>query len=166
MAAGKAKGGKGKGQHVARKNKYARGAAGSSVKGKNKKKTGGAVTMKNAAKRAQRHTKLMGKQQARSADREEMLSKVVEKFKGTPLAKIKKRFGTLNIRRMTDILSDTFEQSEWYLARYARRQAAAERARVVRKHVKFRKRSKAEKKELAKSNQRQAIQDVSSGSDD
>lgn len=140
--------GKGSGQHAARKNKYSRGAS-------------GAITLKNSARRAQKHTKLVAKQQIRSDERLEMLDKVIEKFKGKKLSEIRKQFGTLNIRRMTDILSDNWTHAKWYEARVARRLALKERAKVVRKHVKFRKRTKAEKKALNKSQQGSPIQNVS-----
>jgi hypothetical protein len=137
------------------------GTQGKGEKGSNEKKTGGVATLKNSARRAQKHAKLVGKQQERSAERLEMLTKVIDKFKGVRLPDLRKRFGTLNIRRMTDILSDNWETSEWYVARVARRLALKERAKAVRKHVRFRKRTKAEKKALHQSQQRTPIQDVS-----
>lgn len=139
--AGKKSGGKGSGTHAARKNKYQAHAAGASRKGGNKKSTGGAITMRNKAVRAKRHVKLMAKQQTRCSERLELLEKVKAKY---PKANLSKKYGTLNIRRLTDILNGTAENSLWYKARVARREANAQArsAKVVRKHVRFRKKRK------------------------
>ena len=161
MAGKRGNKGKGTGQHAARKAKYAAHSAGALIKGKNKKQRGGVITMRNKAARALKHQRLMAKQQNRAQERSAMLTLVQDRFPNMKLGSLQKKFGTLNIRRMTDILSGDFEQASWYLARIARRQALAERARMVRKHVKFRKRTKAEKRALAKSESREEIQDVS-----
>lgn len=139
--AGKKGGGKGSGQHAAKKSKYQARTVGASRKGGNKKSTGGAVTMRNKANRVKKHVKLMGKQQARCSERLELLEKVKAIH---PKVNLSKKYGTLNIRRLTDILNGAAEESLWYQARVARREADAQarRAKVVRKHVRFQKKRK------------------------
>lgn len=137
------KGSKGKGTHAAKKAKYQAHKAGSSKKGKNKKQTGGTITMKNKATRAVRHQKNCAKKQILSERRLDMLEQVKSKFSGMKQSELFRKFGTLNIRRMTDILDDTYQDAEWFLARAARRKANAEAKRKVgRKHVKFHKRKR------------------------
>jgi len=132
---------------------------GAERRGKNKKQTGGSTTMENKAARAQRHLKLMAKQQSKKEERLELLKQVKSLSSNTKMGDLSKKFGTLNIRRLTDILNGVAESRSWYKARVARKEADAreKRARVVRKHVKFHKRNKKDKSPKGQPRQVQAL---------
>lgn len=152
------KGGKGSGAHAAKKAKYAAHKVGAARKGNNKKQTGGTITMKNKAARMQRHQRMMAKQQSKKDERLELLGQLISKSTNTKIGELSKKYGTLNIRRLTDILNNVAEDSSWYKARVARKEAEAQHsAKVVRKHVKFRKRRKEDKGPKGQPRQVQAL---------
>ena len=140
-------GAKGHGARAAKKASYQARKAGSSRKGKNRKQTGGTITMRNKAARAERHKKYLMKQQTAAEKRLEMLEQVKSQFSGKKMGELTSMFGTLNIRRMTDILAGTWEESEWYKARVAKKEAEkeAKRNKVGKKHVRFHKRKRDKK---------------------
>lgn len=145
-----AKQGKGsgkKGARIARKASYQARNAGASRTGKNKKKRGGVITMKNKARKQKAHAKRMEAVAVRKSDRLDLLEKVKAKYPNRRIGDIQKLFGTLNITRMTDILDDTYHEKMWYLARVAKKEAEKERlkeakAKRVKKNGKFTKRGK------------------------
>lgn len=146
MAKKKSGGSKGKGQKKAKKESYLRRKAGSSRKGKNKKQTGGFITAKNMEKKQEAHRKLVSKQISRKDERLNLLEQVKAKYPGKKVGDLQKRFGTLNINRLTDILDGTFESSLWYQARVAKKEALAKEKRA-RHHgkPKFKRKRKAKR---------------------
>jgi len=115
--------------------------------------------MKNKADRLKRHQIRMAKLQSRKDERLELLSQVLSKTPNTKVGELSKKYGTLNIRRLTDILNNVAENSSWYKARVARKEAEAQArsAKVVRKHVKFRRRRKEDKGPKGQPRQVQAL---------
>jgi hypothetical protein len=97
--------------------------------------------MRNKAKKAKKHQKKLLSQQERSAQRLSLLKEVRDKVK-MPVGALQKKYGTLNIRRLTDILEDRVETSIWYRARVARKEAELLQSKVVKRHVKFHKHKK------------------------
>lgn len=136
MAKQGSKGGGKKGQRVAKKASYQARKAGSSRKGKNKKQTGGVITMKNKARKQKAHAKRMDKAAARKDERLNLLEQVKAKYPNRRIGDIQKQFGVLNINRMTDILDDSYHEKVWYLARVAKKEAEKERSKEQKKRVK------------------------------
>lgn len=137
----KQKGGGGKkGEGKAKKMDYLKRSSGSAIRGKNKKKTGGFITSKNKARRKAKHIKLVAKLAERKSVRLELTEKILERSQ-VRIGDLKKRYGTLNIRRLTDILDNTWRDSDWFKTRIARKTAIKEAKREERKRLrkKFRK---------------------------
>jgi hypothetical protein len=92
---------KGKCKHSARKNKYA----------KNPIKS-----IKNKQKRYNKHVKRLTKILEKSCKTTELLNKVLSSLNITKIA-LNKMIGTLNHRRLQQVLDGTFRNSQWYISR-------------------------------------------------
>lgn len=129
-------GGNGKKSSPSEKASYLARSAGASRKGKNKKKTGGTITMKNKARKQKAHAKRMEKAAARRDERLTLFEQVKAKYPNRRIGDIQKQFGTLNIKRMTDILDETYHEKVWYLARVAKKEAEKDQLKEQKKRVK------------------------------
>jgi len=131
-----AKSGGKKGQRIAKKASYQARKAGSTLKGKNRKQTGGVITMKNKARKQKIHAKRMETVAAKHDERLTLLEQVKSKFPNRRIGDIQKQFGTLNINRLTDILDETYHEKIWYLARIAKKKTEKDRLNKQKKQVK------------------------------
>lgn len=140
MAKTKSGGGK-KGERKAKKADYVARCSGASRKGRNKKKTGGIITSKNKARRKAKHEKLVGILAEKKSKRLELTDEAKTQLRKRA-GDLQKKFGTLNINRLTDVLNGTYETSDWYLVRVARNQANEE---AKRERKRFRKKPRKNK---------------------
>jgi len=70
----------------------------------------------NKAKRAEKQKDIIEIAKLLKEERLHLTAQCCEKYK-CGIAKLKKRFGTLNIRRLRDILDDSFYGKRWYIIR-------------------------------------------------
>ena len=71
---------------------------------------------KNKARKQETHEKRVLKQIIRTEERLELLEKALEKTKLNHYL-LKRKFGTLNIKRLTDIVNGTTQTAEWFVLR-------------------------------------------------
>jgi hypothetical protein len=89
------------------------------AKGKSAKKeskSNPAVTARNKERKQLNHAKRQIQAQENKQDVDEKIKECCIKF-SCNIVQLKKRFGTLNIRRVQDILDDTWSSTDWYETR-------------------------------------------------
>jgi len=87
-------------------------------------------TEKNNSIKLERHEKKIEKTISLKKERLDLLSQLLIKYPRMTIGSLSKKYGTLNIRRLTDILNDVAEDALWYRARVARKEAQTN-ARMV-----------------------------------
>jgi len=102
----------------------------------------------NKARKKVKHEKLLAKQAIRLKIREELTFNVVTKTKNK-VGFLRKEFGTLNIKRLTDILNNTYDSAEWYISRKKKSEVRNENTKDSLK-----KNRRAKKKAKRRSNER------------
>ena len=80
----------------------------------------------NKRRKTERHENLLDEQEARKSTRLDLLEDLKAHFPGERIGNLKKKFGTLNINRIKDILDGKWEESAWFLNREAIREATEE----------------------------------------
>ena len=126
------KGGKGKGKHLSKLRKYQEGLS-------------GVRTKKRKAARAEKHLIRLENDQHLKAIRLGMLENVKTRFRGKTHKQLRRLFGTLNVRRMKDILDGTYENEDWFKNRAALQEARKKIQKKIRRR-RFKRREKKDKR--------------------
>jgi hypothetical protein len=111
---------------------------------------------------------LLQKAQDKKEERLRLLEELYIKFAGKSKHWLNKKFGTLNIHRITSILNDSWEKSHWFTNRLALKEArksAVKKIQIQEYHAEHKKKHNKFQKNPDKKFNKPQIQQVHTGPD-